>query len=355
MTLTRLRMTHFRNFTTASIDFSDRLTLLVGPNGHGKTNILEAVYTVLQGRDYRTTTEREAVQWGESTALIEGFGELARHAVKWRHYIPLSGRRTHSGSTVPVVLFSPDDVYLTKGSPERRRRFLDLLIGAHDRRYARALANYHRLVLQRNRALKTYPRPAALEEYTQLMMAQGLYIWQRRRDVIESLLPDVRATQEKLAPGEDVTITLRYGGTPHAIHTEAEFAQALKARHQDELIRQTSLVGPHRDDFFVELGSQDTRAYASQGQLRTVSLSIKLGTFAWLTRETGMRPIILLDDVLSELDVNRRAAVLEAVSAPGQQTIVTDTEPRSYDALDPLILRVDRGEVRAWIDPIPSP
>lgn len=349
MLLTVLELTSFRNFSRASIHLSNQLTLVVGNNGQGKTNLLEAVYLLLQGRDFRTSGEREAIQCGQNQAMIQGTGEMGSRSQTWRHTIPLDGRRSHTGPISPVVLFSPEDVYLAKGSPERRRRFMDLLLAAHDPRYARSLKIYTRVLLQRNRALKESAFKQVVDDFTPSLIREGLYIWTRRQETLQALMPDAQMVQDRLAPGETISGHLQYGGSTEIIHTESQYEELLRQRHPEELARQTTLVGPHRDDLVISLGGLDTRVYASQGQLRTVALSIKLGTYAWLYRETSMRPIILLDDVLSELDVHRRQAVLDAVSQPGQQTVITDTEPRSYATLEPRIIQIDHGEVTPWV------
>lgn len=351
MALRALELTHFRNLAAARIELSEQLTLLVGRNGQGKTNILEAVYLLLQGRDFRTATEREAVQRGTDLASLNGIGDVMGRPQRWHHRIPKSGRRTHQGPVVPLVLFSPDDVYLAKGSPERRRRFLDLLLSAHDPRYAKSLRIYHRVLLQRNRALKEGAFQGVVDDFTPLLIQEGLYLWKRRGETLDALLPEARQIHQRIASGEDLAFQLQYGGSADAIATADAYADAVERRRHDERIRQTTLVGPHRDDMAMSINDLETTVYASQGQLRTLALSLKLATYSWLVQETGIRPIILLDDVLSELDERRRRAILEAVSAPGQQTVVTDTEPRSYAALDPVILRVQNGEVDPWIPP----
>ncbi|NMP20914.1 DNA replication and repair protein RecF [Sulfobacillus sp. DSM 109850] len=352
MAINVLDVSAFRNIGRAQVEFSPRLTLLVGSNGQGKTNLLEAVYVLLQGRDFRTAQEREAIQEGEPVAWLQATGEIQGRPETWRHRIQRQpSRRTHQGPVVPVVLFSPDDVYLAKGSPERRRRFLDLLLAPHDRHYARSIRAYHRLLLQRNRALKEAALQTVVDDFTPLLVKEGLYIWQRRRETLAALLPLAMAIHSQLAPGEALETALKFGGSLEPIADEGSYYQLINARRGEERARQTTLVGPHRDDVVFRLNQRDTTLYASQGQLRTLALSTKLATHRWLWNETGIRPIILLDDVLSELDSARREALLAAVSTTEQQTIVTDTEPRSYASLEPKILHVERGDVRAWNPP----
>lgn len=351
MTIRTLELTNFRSFHRASVEFSDRLTLVVGNNGQGKTNLLEALYILLQGRDFRTANEREIIQHNRDFTLIVGSNGQVEHPVAWRYHIPVSGRRSYRGTVVPLVLFSPDDVLLAKGSPDRRRRFLDLLLSAHDPHYARSLRAYNRALLQRNRALKDRASQALIDSFTMPLIQEGLYLWRRRQETTTALLPKAQAVHKQIAPGEQLDFHLDYGGHNGVVQTEGEYEALLGRRRVEELARQATLVGPHRDNLLISLSGFDTTMYASQGQLRTVALSLKLGTYAWLYAETSIRPIILLDDVLSELDQSRREAVLTAVAVPGQQTIVTDTEPRSYAALDPEILQVDHGEVHPWKTP----
>lgn len=352
MTIQVMDVSGFRNVTRAQIDFSSQLTLLVGPNGQGKTNLLEAVYLLLQGRDFRTSQEREAIQDGQPVAWLQASGDIMGRPATWRHRIQREpSKRNHVGTVVPVVLFSPEDVYLAKGSPERRRHFLDLLLSAHDAHYARSLKTYHRVLLQRNRALKEAAWHGVVDDFTPLLVKEGSYIWRRRRETVEALMPRAQAIHQQLAPGEEITAHLTFGGSPHPIENESAYDEQIRTRRLEERTRQTTLVGPHRDDWVFHLNNLDTGQYASQGQLRTLALSVKLATFEWLFQETGMRPIILLDDVLSELDPHRREAILATVADPGQQTIVTDTEPRSYASLDPRILWVENGGVSPWSPP----
>jgi DNA replication and repair protein RecF len=355
MSIRTLNLTHFRSFERAAVSFSDRLTLVVGQNGQGKTNLLEAVYLLLQGRDFRTANEHEVIQHEADFALVLGSGGEANHPLSWRYQIPASGRRSHLGPVMPLVLFSPEDVLLAKGSPDRRRRFLDLLLAAHDPHYARSLRLYNQALLQRNRALKDRASQDLVDSFTVPLIREGVYIWRCRQETTDALLPNAQAVHERLAPSEELVFFLDYGGCNTPIRTEEQYEAALAIRRSDELARQVTLVGPHRDNLRVHLGGFDTTAYASQGQLRTVALSLKLATYRWLYHETGVRPLILLDDVLSELDLVRRQAVLAAVAEPGQQTIITDTEPRSYHALDPAILEVSQGEVHPWTMPLGQP
>ncbi|MCY0878118.1 MAG: DNA replication and repair protein RecF [Firmicutes bacterium] len=345
MALEKVAVQHFRNIAAAELRLSPQLTLLVGANGQGKTNLLEAIYLLLQGRSFRTTSEREAIQEGWDSARLEAQGKVSGQPARWVHVIT-AARPSHQGATVPVVLFAPDDVYLAKGSPERRRRFLDLLLSAHDAHYAKSLRTYQRALLQRNRALKQPALRSVVDDFTPLLAHEGLYLWQRRRTLLSSLLPLAQSLHRRLAPDDALSFRLKEGGWSSPLESAEAFQAALESRRREEEARQMTLIGPHRDDILFALNGKDTTVYASQGQLRSIALAIKMATYEWLRQETGIRPVILLDDVLSELDARRRQAVLELTAEPGQQTLVTDTEARNYETLDPTIYYVQGGVVR---------
>lgn len=349
MPVERIDIAHFRNITEASLTLAPHLTLVVGANGQGKTNLLEALYVILQGRDFRVASERDAIQLHESVATLTAEGRLGDHPVRWRHAIqrqPL--RRLHSGPVVPVVLFSPEDVTLAKGSPEVRRRFLDLLLAPHDPHYARSLKAYHRVLLQRNRALKEAQYHGLIDDFTPLLIREGTYIWRRRSEAFQELLALAKPLHHELAGGEDLTASYHFGGAAHPVADEETYRAEMQRRRPDEIVRQVTLVGPHRDDLEFFLNGQPAAGFASQGQLRTIALSLKLATYDWLAKETGMTPVVLLDDVLSELDSARRSRLLALVAQPGQQTLVTDTEARNFEALTPLIYHVGNGVITPW-------
>lgn len=349
MAIETLDIVQFRNLSHIELTVSPQLTLIVGQNGQGKTNLLESVYLLLQGQDYRTANEREVIQKGQEWASLRATGTLSERSQQWHHRVPqLPMRKVHQGPIVPTVMFSPDDVYLAKGSPARRRRFLDLLLGSHDSRYQRSLRSYQRVLLQRNRALKEASYQSVVDDFTPIMVREGWHLWQRRQEVLTALQPQIVAIHHTIAPQETLSLTLKQGGAAEQVQSEDHYAAIIRHRIQEERQRQVSLVGPHRDDVLIFINEMDTTLFASQGQLRTVALSIKLATYEWLFRETGLRPVILLDDVLSELDDVRRSAILKAVSQPNQQTLVTDTEPRNFRLLDPLIVGIKEGSVVPW-------
>lgn len=356
MHVTGLRMEHFRNITKSTLDLDRHLTLLVGDNGQGKTNLLEALYLALQGQDFRTLTERDVIQEGheETFVVAEGVADGDR-TWKWSHRVqrtPL--RRGHQGVRVPVVLFAPEDVELAKGSPGLRRHFLDLLLGAYDGRYAKALRAFNRVLSQRNRALKDPNLHGVIDDFSALLVGSGFYLWQKRQELWQQLLPEAQRIHASLSHGERLDADYVWGGSDKPIESEEAFRAQLKWRRQDEMTRQVTLVGPQRDDIRFMINEKTALGFASQGQFRTLALSMKLATYEWLREATGIRPLILLDDVLSELDEGRRQEILARVSVQEQQTVITDTEPRSYHLSNPKIYLVVAGEVRPWQDPMTS-
>jgi DNA replication and repair protein RecF len=338
---------HFRNIRQAQLAFEPGLTLLVGANGQGKTNVLEAIYLLCQARDFRTALERDAIEYGQAAAMVRGAGD--RNGRRWsaEHRIQkMPFRRQHQGELWPAVIFTPDDVRLAKAGPDVRRDFLDALLETTNPRYRQALKQYRRIVSQRNRALKDHYPASVLESFTPLLIETGWYIWQTRQLAVQQLFPLAERVHGQLSGGDSISYQYRWGGADRPVDGPDAFTRILTARLVEERLRQQTLVGPHRDDLVIYLNDQIAAVYASQGQLRTIALSLRLASYDWLWQETGVRPVILLDDILSELDPKRRQQVLAKAAEAGQQAIVTDTEARDYRDLGPVIYHVEQGAIQ---------
>lgn len=348
MVIEQVTIQAFRNLRHVAFGPSPALTLLVGRNGQGKTNILEAIYLLLQGHSYRTRQEQEMVPTGGGDVFLEARIRTGERVNTVRYVLPPQGRHTWHGERLPVVIFSPDDLALTKAGPAYRRAFMDLLLSSTDARYARSLRTYHRALLQRNRALKDPAYRHLAADFLPILTQEGIYLWNRRYQVFDALMPRAKVLYERLADGECISADYATGGTGDRVTTMDEYLKAIDQRRSDEHQRQMTLVGPHRDDikFFIE--GRLAATCGSQGQHRTIAVALKLATYQWLKEQSGQTPLVLLDDVLSELDESRREALLYQVSVDGAQTIVTDTEPRSYATLRPLILTVEKGDISPW-------
>ncbi|MCY0885151.1 MAG: DNA replication and repair protein RecF [Firmicutes bacterium] len=356
MRLATLRMEGFRNLAPAELVPGPRLTLLVGPNGQGKTNVLEAVHLLLTGQPLRTEQARECIAWdGDHFSLAGVVDSDTAGRIHLAHSLsrqPHSRRRT--GPVLPVVAFRPDDLELVKGGPEGRRRYLDLAIAPVDARYRTAWQRYQRALAQRNRSLRDWaaatgsPRHAlegVLEGYARLLAAEGAYVWRARRQFLEALAPYVGEASAQVGAGERLRLRLVPGGTREPAEEPAAFLAALASRGVEERQRGVTLVGPHRDEVVLELDGREAGRFGSQGQQRTVALALRLALFHWFRSRWGEAPVVLLDDVFSELDQERRRRLLAFVAGAEAQTLVTDTEGGRYRDLRPVVLAVEAGHL----------
>lgn len=341
----------FRNIRDAHLALASPLTLVVGNNAQGKTNALEALHLVLQGRSFRTGSNHdwfpldgpEFCAMSATVTSVRGSQETIQYRVS---KTPRS--QIHRGSKIPVVLFNPDDLNLSKGSPSDRRRFLDSTLAALNPRYEKILRQYQHALLQRNRALKDQRLASTVQSFTPALVRHGFYLWKERDRILLPLIASAREIHERITEGGKLEATFHYGGSSVPIVSEEAYQAALEQRAEDERLRMVSLVGPHRDDLELSIDGRLAATFASQGQHRAIALSLKLATYHLLKIEWGQPPVILLDDVLSELDPQRRQELLSVISQDGQQTIVTDTEARSYEHLSPTIYQVEHGTFYPW-------
>ncbi len=346
MILRTVDISRFRNIKEAHIAFSSQLTLLVGKNAQGKTNALDAIHIALQGKSFRNAPDSD---WFSLTdpdgisIIAQVLSESERPTTVEHHVMPSPHRRSHRGPKIPVIVFSPQDLALSQGSPSDRRRFMDATLSLINPRYDKALKQFQHALVQRNHAMKDPRLAHTADSFTPSMVTSGLYLWTMRRQLFEDLLPIADRIHGRIGHGESIGGTLTYGGSDTPVQTANEYEDCLKKRRADEKLRMITLVGPHRDELLLTVNGAPISLYGSQGQHRLISLSLKLATYHLIQNEFGYHPIILLDDVLSELDPERRHELLQMISEPGQQTIITDTEARNYDQLTPIIYHVDQG------------
>jgi len=311
------------------------VNVFIGANGQGKTNLLEAVAMLALSSSPRSRRELELIgpvaPMSRIEAEVESAGIRAELAItltlegdRARRVIEVDGVRRRAfdlPGRFRVTLFWPDDLGLVKAGPELRRRFLNQMLVQVEPGYARALAGLKRVLEQRNSLLKKVAAGEegedVLEAWDQELVRIGGEVVAARAAAILELEPDAARYHAEIAAGERLEI--RYEGPPENL------AEAVHNSRAEDLRRGSTTVGPHRDDMRVVLGGQEARAYASQGQQRTAVVSLKLAEAALVTRRTGQRPVLLLDDVLSELDAERRASLLRQVAAGGQ-VIITSAE-----------------------------
>ena len=400
MWLSALRLVNFRNFRALRLEPQPGVLVFSGHNGQGKTNLLESVYVLATTRSPRTSVERQLLSWrtpedADLAAVVPPFARLDARVRRLNGEIHLEltfeGERPATNGTqtsatgavtrdikvnglatraaglvgqLPVVYFSPADVDLAGGPPSSRRQYLNLANSQASPRHLRALQRYNRVLLQRNQVLRLVRehRQAqnALEPWTEQMVNWGAHILQQRLMMLAEVNNRVSGIFGDLAGGgEGLQVTYRSTVCESAeVPTTAQLEDAFRARQSSVATREVeqavSLVGPHRDDFTFVLEGIDLNIYGSRGQQRLAVLALKLAEADWMRAAIGEIPVVLLDDVLSELDPQRRAYVLQRVAEPEptqqRQVWITTTEP-DLSLADPFLTSaqhflIDAGQVR---------
>lgn len=387
MHVRRLSLAHFRNYDRLDLDLAPHATIIFGDNAQGKSNLLEAIFYLATTRSFRAHSDRELLNWdtvGDPVAFTRVAARVDRTGEPFDLEIVLRDEPRkvdgdNAGSVltkriklndVPrraidvigaatAVMFSPQDLELVEGAPLLRRRYLDVTISQADRAYCRSLAQYSRVILQRNHLLRAIrdrgAQPDQLHFWNREMIAAGSYIVSQRMTTIRRLGDVARQFYGELG-GDDANLAVGYKSSVFRGEVDSDaavegIASAFEARladlHNREVLLGVSLVGPHRDDLTFRLGGHDVSAFGSRGQQRTVALALKLAEAEHLHEQTKERPIVLLDDVLSELDPSRRRRVLASIE-PGQQVLLTATDAQTFDGAassDATWLRVSRGRI----------
>jgi len=350
--ITSLELTEFRNYARFSLEPHEGLTILEGPNGVGKTNIIEAIGLVTRGESFRTTVWQDLVRWGSDTASVlmaaedEGGGrtDVALQVAGSRRTYRVNGtvRRRVSDvmGAVPAVVFTPEDLRIVKDSADRRRGALDSLGGQLSQSYAATRSEYERIVRQRNALLRSAEASdQELEPWTERLLETGALLRTLRVRLLGQLAADVTEVYSELTGGENLTLVyVDRDEEPSAEQDEFREEDAVvrmklaqERRAPEERARGTSLVGPHRDDITFVLEGRDARAFASQGQQRTIALAWKLAEVDSVEKTVQATPVLLLDDVMSELDGSRRQR-LAAFVGERTQTFVTTTNLGYFEA-----------------------
>ncbi|HSP09209.1 MAG TPA: DNA replication/repair protein RecF [Candidatus Dormibacteraeota bacterium] len=357
MRLRRLRLRNHRNYADLDLAPGPGINVFIGANGQGKTNLLEAVAMLALSSSPRARREVELVGPVTSASRIEAEVESAGRKVELAITLNVEGERARRTIDVDgvrrrafdlpghfrVTLFWPDDLGLVKAGPELRRRFLNQMLVQVEPGYARALAGLRRVLEQRNSLLKKMAAgdggDDVLEAWNQELVVIGTEVATARARAVLELGPEAARCHADIATGERLEI--HYEGPPENL------AEAVHNSLAEDLRRGSTSVGPHRDDLRVLLDGQEARSYGSQGQQRTAVVSLKLAEAALIARRTGERPVLLLDDVLSELDGERRAALLKEVAGDGQ-VIITSVEVGPFPSeliSRALVWTVDGGRI----------
>ena len=334
MKIKQLKLQNYRNYDFAQLEFDDVTNIFYGDNAQGKTNILESIYLCGTTKSHRGTKDRDLIKFGQDEAHIEAIVEknnipfqidihLKKNSPKGIavNKIPIK-RASELFGIINIVFFSPEDLNIIKNGPSERRKFIDMELSQLDKVYLNDLSNYNRVVNQRNRLLKdNYDRQVLLQNldvWDMQLIKYGNKIIERRNLFISQINKIVAEVHEKLTGGKEM-IHLSYEPSNRNMSLEEAL---LKNRERDIKLKSTS-VGPHRDDICFMVDDLDIRKFGSQGQQRTAALSLKLSEIEIVKQLINDTPILLLDDVLSELDKNRQNYLLDSIS--DVQTLITCT------------------------------
>lgn len=333
MVIQRLKIIDYRNYASAEIQPGRGVNLFIGDNAQGKTNLLESIRLASVGRSARTTRWQELIRWGAKQASVTvrvrseaGSDEVTVRLGQTKSVLvngfPIS-RMGELMGVVKTVLFTPDELRIVKESPGERRRFTDIALCQLSRGYFYSLTRYNRALAQRNKLLKGNPTDSELTVWDMQLAKEGARVTRTRRKFAERLATFAEGIHHELSGGE--TLSIGYEGCEGEELSEIEdalMAELEKSRARDRQFSVTH-VGPQRDDLSIRSDGIDLRTYGSQGQQRSAALSLKLAEMELLKSEGGEYPILLLDDVLSELDEKRQSKLIENIKA--YQTIITCT------------------------------
>lgn len=348
MILKELTLRDWRNYDSTTIALHPTLNVFLGPNGQGKTNLLESIFYLCYGKNFRGNKDRELVHWNRQFFRLEALFaldetsrthhlEIYYDAVR-RKAVKLNGVRYGRLRTLPVrlaaVLFTPDDLGIIKGGPAERRRFIDRELEALFADYEQTRHSYERVLSQRGELLRDIRRRRAEREqlvpWNLQLVELGVRMIRRRLDLLAFLVPQARRVHAFLT-GEKGSFNVTYQSSLGQVLHENDavmkthFLERLAEVETEEIARGQSLLGPHRDDLIFYENGIDLRTYGSQGQQRTAILSMKMAAIDAYEQHLGTKPLLLLDDVMSELDFDRQRAVMEIVIKKQIQTFITGT------------------------------
>ena len=334
MIIKSIELADYRNYEELNLTFDRGTTILYGNNAQGKTNILEAVYVAATTKSHKGSKDKEIIRFGKEEAHIRTYVE--KEGVETRvdmHLrkagskgIAIDGQKIKRAADLlglcNVVFFSPEDLGIIKNGPSERRRFVDMELCQLDNIYLNDLNNYNKIVNQRNKLLKDMYLSPGLKEtlgiWDMQLVAYGSKIIERRKLFVSQLNEIIYEIHKRLSGGTE-ELKIKYQPDTSVEDFESKLFMNMD---RDMKMKMTS-VGPHRDDFVFQIGGMDARKFGSQGQQRTAALSLKLAEIELVKKITGDTPVLLLDDVLSELDSSRQQLLLEGMG--DIQTIITCT------------------------------
>jgi DNA replication and repair protein RecF len=346
--LRHLQIRNFRNVERAGVTAAERTTLIVGPNGHGKTNSIEAIFVLATLRPLRAARFAELVRWGSETAEVEaeievrGVGRTVAVKIEdGARRALIDGKPTRSLEEyfggISVVAFTPDDLVAVKGSPEARRRLIDRATFNRFPAYLKESREYQRALKSRNKLLRSGANPAELDAFAEPLARSGARLITRRRSLVVELAPRIAEAYQSIAH-EETQVGVSY--EPAHLPAEAQSEEAVVSALREEIARRTARdvergftsVGPHTDDLTLTLKEHSARAFGSQGQQRALVIAMKIAEIENLRSTQNMAPLLLLDDVSSELDPERNRQLMNYLATTQMQVFLTTTDARAVAA-----------------------
>lgn len=366
MHISSVEAVNFRNYLTVSVIFDEGVHIFTGSNAQGKTNLLEALYLPVLGRSFRASGDEEMIHWGADMSKVEVnyCNRIAEHTAHFlfqrgqHKQLIVNGQKIRPKDMVGrinMVVFCPEDMQLIKGAPSLRRRFIDMQLSQTNPVYFSLLQDYQRLLFQRNNLLKKIRDDGAAEnllEVWDLSYSQLCYqIVKMRQEYIVRLTETANRMHSVIAADNEklsvVYVAHGFERMTDSEHLSIEhFAEKIFLGRKKDIIRGHSEVGPHKDDFILFINEHDSKAFASQGQQRSVVLSLKLAEVEMIRQDAGEYPVLLLDDVMSELDGERRKRLVKTITGK-IQCFITGTEGlKAFAEFDPRWYYIQDGQIK---------
>ncbi|BAM46136.1 DNA replication/repair protein RecF [Amphibacillus xylanus] len=344
MYIKHIKLSHYRNYEQLNLSFDNGINVIIGENAQGKTNLMEAIYLLAFTRSYRTSKDKELIQWDQNYAKIEGL--ISKRNQQFPVEIQLSNqgkkaklnhleqkRLSDYIGALNVVMFAPEDLNLVKGSPQVRRRFVDMEIGQIQPVYIYHLGQFQKILKQRNHLLKSLQRKQTndlvmLDVLTDQLIGHASVVLEKRFLFLELLRRWAIPIHKRISQGKE-TLEIQYQASIDVLESDNKekissiYLEKFTQNRDKEIERGTTLYGPHRDDLSFYVNDRDVQKFGSQGQQRTTALSLKLAEIELIKQEVGEYPVLLLDDVLSELDQYRQSHLLDTIQGKVQTFVST--------------------------------
>jgi DNA replication and repair protein RecF len=346
--ISKIYLKNFRNYSEQTVNLNENVNIIYGKNAQGKTNLIESVFLCSTGRSHRTIKDNELIMEGKNSFSVRIDGmkddipfDISIHYEKGgKKVIKVNSLKIRRfGEMIGVlntVIFSPDDLQIVKKGPAERRRFLDILISQTNPSYFYNLQKYQKTIKQKNALLRKFDKAAGgielLHVFNQKQAEIGSRIIQERIEFIDEIKEKIQENHSKLTKDKEI-IEIKYiSSAGRDSQEENVLFKFLDNNTKNEIRNQACLYGPHRDDMEIYVNNSDLRSFGSQGQQRTAVLSLKLTEIQLIREKTGHSPVLLLDDVMSELDISRKRYLLDNIDT--RQTLITGTEKRTYSAFE---------------------